>query len=138
MNSEESDKWLAASQEEFDGLTKMGVWKLVDHPDDCKTIKCRWTYILKADGRYKVRLVAKGYMQVQGIDYKETFLPVARYESIRYLLAHAAFLNWEIEAMEVKLAYLHGVLNEEIYMEQPEGFIAKGEENKVCRLVRSL
>ena len=60
------------------------------------------------------------------------------YESIRYLLAHAALLNWEIEAMDVKLAYLHGVLDEEIYMEQPEGFIAKGEENKVCRLVRSL
>ena len=64
MSSEDSDKWLAASQEEFDGLTEMGVWKLVDCPSDRKTIKCRWTYVLKADGRYKVRLVAKGYMQV--------------------------------------------------------------------------
>ena len=135
MNSEDSDKWQAASQEEFDGLTEMGVWRLVDRPHDRKTIKCRWTYVLKADGRYKARLVAKGYTQVQGIDYEETFSPVARYESIRYLLAHAALLDWEIEAMDVKLAYLHGVLNEEIYMEQPEGFIAKGEENKVCRLV---
>ena len=70
-----------------------------------------------------------------GIDYEETFSPVARYKSIRYLLAHAALLDWEIEAMDVKLAYLHGVLDEEIYMEQPEGFIAKGEENIVCRLV---
>ena len=121
-----------------DGLTEMGVWRLVDRPSDRKTIKCRWTYVLKADGRYKARLVAKGYTQVQGIDYEETFSPVARYKSIRYLLAHAALLDWEIEAMDVKLAYLHGVLNEEIYMEQPEGFIAKGEENKVCRLVRSL
>ena len=138
MNSEDSEKWLAASQEEFDGLTEMGVWKLVDRPSDCKTIKFRWTYVLKADGRYKARLVAKGYTQVQGINYEETFSPVARYESIRYLLAHAALLDWEIEAMDVKLAYLHGVLDEEIYMEQPEGFIAKGEENKVCRLVRSL
>ena len=60
---------------------------------------------------------------------------MARYESIRYLLTHAALLDWEIEAMDVKLAYLHGVLKEEIYMEQPEGFIAKGEENKVCKLV---
>ena len=123
MNSEDSDKWLAASQEEFDGLTEMGVWKLVDRPNNCKTIKCRWTYVLKADGRYKARLVAKGYTQVQGIDYEETFSPVARYESIRYLLSHAALLDWEIEAMDVKLAYLHGVLDEEIYMEQPEGFI---------------
>ena len=138
MNLEDSDKWLATSQKEFDGLAEMGVWKLVDHPSNRKTIKCRWTYVLKADGRYKARLVAKGYTQVQGIDYEETFSPVARYESIRYLLAHVALLDWEIEAMDVKLAYLHGVLDEEIYMEQPEGFIAKGEENKVCRLVRSL
>ena len=135
LHSEERDKWLTAANEEFQGLTDMGVRKLVDRPDDCKTIKCRWTFVLKADGRYKARLVAKGYTQVQGIDYEETFSPVARYESIQYLLAHAALLDWEIEAMDVKLAYLHGVLEEEIHMEQPEGFIAKGEENKVCKLI---
>ena len=94
--------------------------------------------MFKSDGRYKARLVAKGYTQVQGLDYEETFSLVVRYESIRYLLAHAALQDWEIEAMDVKLAYLHGVLEEEIYMEQPEGFIAKGDEDKVCRLVRSL
>ena len=84
-----------------------------------------------SDGRYKARLVAKGYTQVQGIDYKETFSLVARYESIRYLLAHATLQDWEIEAMDAKLAYLHRVLEEEIYMEQLEGFIAQGEEDKV-------
>ena len=136
--SPDKDKWLKASTEEFKGLTEMGVWKLVYCPDDCKIIKCRWTYVLKSDGRYKVRLVAKGYTQVQGIDYEETFSPVARYKSIRYLLAHAALQDWEIEAMDVKLAYLHRVLKEEIYMEQPEGFIAQGEEVKVCRLECSL
>ena len=136
MNSEDCDKWLATSQEEFNGLTEMGVWKLVDRPSDRKTITCRWTYVFEADGRYKARLVTKGYTQVQGIDYEETFSPVARYESIQYLMVHAALLDWEIEAMDVKLAYLHGVLDEEIYMEQLEGFIAKGEENKVCRLVQ--
>ena len=82
INSEESEKWLAAAHEEFQGLTEMGVWKLVDCPDDRKTIKCRWTFVLKADGRYKARLVAKGYTQVQGIDNEETFSLVARYESI--------------------------------------------------------
>ena len=82
MRLEGSKKWLATSQEEFDGLTEMGVWKLVDHPHDHKAIKCRWTYILKSDGRYKAKLVSKGYTQVQGIDYEETFSLVARYESI--------------------------------------------------------
>ena len=115
MSSEDSDKWLAASQEEFDGLTEMGVWKLVDCPHDRKTIKCRWTHVLKADGRNKARLVAKGYMQVQGIDYEEIFSLVARYQSIQYLLAHAALLDWEIEAMDVKLAYLHGVKTSSVY-----------------------
>ena len=126
------------SQEEFDGLTEMGVRKLVDCPSNCKTIKCRWTYVLKADGCYKVRLITKGYTQVQGIDYQETFSPVARYESIQYLLTHAMLQDWEIKAMDVKLAYQHGLLEEEIYMEQLEGFIAKGDEDKVCRLMHSL
>ena len=82
MNSLDKDKWLEVLKEEFKGLTKMGVWKLVDCPGDCKTIKCRWTYVLKSDSHYKARLVEKGYTQVQGIDYKETFSPVVRYESI--------------------------------------------------------
>ena len=82
MNPPDKEKWLKASLEEFKGLTKMGVWKLVDCLGDCKTIKCRWTYVLKSDSHYKARLVEKGYTQVQGIDYKETFSPVVRYESI--------------------------------------------------------
>ena len=138
MSSPDKDKWFAASTEEFEGLMDMGTWKLVDRPIDCKTIKCRWTYVFKSDGHYKSQLVAKGYTQVQGIDYEETFSPVARYESIRYLLTHAVLQDWEIEAMNVKLAYLHGVLEEEIYMEQPEGFVAKGDEDKVCKLIHSL
>ena len=117
MTSPDKDKWFEASREEYKSLTEMGIWKLVDHLSNHKTIKCRWTYVLKYDGQYKSRLIAKGYTQVQGIDYEETFSPVARYESIRYLHAHAALQDWDIEAMDVTLAYLHRVLDEEIYME---------------------
>ena len=126
MNSPDKDKWLAASTEDFQGLTEMGVWKQVDHPSDHETIKCRWMYVFESDSHYKTRLVVKGYTQVQGIDYKETFSPVERYKSIQYLLTHPALQDWEINVMDVKLAYLHGVLEEKIYIEQLEGFVAKG------------
>ena len=68
MNSPDKEKCHVASTEEFEGLTEMGIWKLVDRPSNWKTIKCRWTYVLKSDDRYKARLVTKGYTQVQGID----------------------------------------------------------------------
>ena len=132
------EKWLAASKEEYDNLIEIGTWKLVSLPRDKRPIKCRWRYVIKADGCFKVRLVAKGFTQVQGIDYKETFSPVSRYESIRYILAHTALLDWEIEAMDVKMAFLYGELKEEIYMEQREGFIVKGQEKKVCKLIKSI
>ena len=87
--------------------------------------------MVKADSRYKARVVAKGFTQEHGIDYEETFSPVTRYESIRYLLAHATLEYWEIEAMDVKTVYLYSKLKEEIYMAQPEGFIKSGQEHKV-------
>lgn len=116
----------------------MKTWHLVDRPKHKNIVKCRWTYVLKLDGRYKARLVAKGFTQIYGIDYEETFSPVARFESIRFLIAHAALEDWEIESMDVTLAYLNGILEEEIYMEQPPGFEVRGQEKKVCRLDRSI
>ena len=130
MNSLKVDKWQQASEEEFKDLTEMSVWKLVPRPKDHKMIKCRWTYMLKSDSWYKAQLVTKGCTQVQGIDYEETFSLAARYESIQYLLAHVTLLDWEIKAMDVKLAYLHGVVEVKIYMEQG-GFIAQGNKDKV-------
>lgn len=88
-------------------------------------MKCRWVYVVKHNERYKARLVAKGFTQIWGQDYHETFSPVARFESVRYLLVHAALEDWEIESMDVKTAFLNGDLDEEIYMEQPEGWVVK-------------
>ena len=138
LKTADRKKWLAASQEEYNNLIEMGTWRLVSLPRDKKPIKCRWRYVIKADGRFKARLVAKGFTQVQGIDYEETFSLVLRYESIQYILAHVALLDWEIEAMDVKTAFLYRELKEEIYMEQPEGFVVKGQEKKVCKLVKSI
>ena len=93
LKTDDREKWLAASKEEYDNLIEMGTWKLVSLPCNKKPIKCRWRYVIKANGRFKARLVAKSFTQVQGIDYEETFSPVSRYKSIRYILAHAALLD---------------------------------------------
>ena len=96
---------------------------------------------MKADGsidKYKARLVIKGYKKKEGIDYFDTYSPVTKISSIRMLIAIAAIHNLEIHQMDVKTAFLNGDLDEEIYMEQLEGFIVPGQEKKVCRLVKSL
>ena len=138
MRSPLKTKWQEATRDEYNSLTEMGTWILVSPPKNRNVIKCKWVFTVKADGRYKARLVAKGFTQEHGIDYEETFSPATRYESIRYLLAHAALEDWEIEAMDVKTAYLYSELKEEIYMAQPEGFIKSGQEHKVCKLVKSI
>jgi hypothetical protein len=108
-----------------------------------KTVKCKWVFLTKrnTDGnpaRYKARLVAKGYTQQAGIDYDDTFAPVARLDSLRFLLSLAATLDWEVHHIDIKTAFLNGILEEEIYMEQPEGFAAPGMENKVGRLIKAI
>ena len=96
---------------------------------------------MKADGsieKYKARLVVKGYRQKEGLDYFDTYFPVTRITSICMLIVIAVLYNLEIYKMDVKTAFLNGDLNEEIYMEQPERFVVSGQEEKVCRLVKSL
>ena len=112
-------------------------------PKARKSVGCKWVFKLKlkADGsvdRHKARLVAKGYSQQQGLDFTETFAPVAKFASIRAALAIAALEDIEIHQMDVETAFLNGNLEEEIYMDQPEGFIKPGTENLVCKLKKSL
>ena len=120
----------------MDALAKNGTWELPDLPTGRRDVKSKWVFKLKADGRYRARLVAKGFMQIPGIDFDETFSPVARFESLRMLLALAALEDWHIHSMDVKSAFLNGELDEEIYMEEPQGFIIAGSESLVCRLKR--
>ena len=87
---------------------------------------------------YKARLVAKGLRQIQGIDYEETFSPVAMIKSVRILLAIAAYFDYEIWQMDVKTAFLNGMLSEDVYMMQPEGFVNPRYAGKVCKLQRSI
>ena len=128
---------------ELDSMKSNKVWELVDLPEGIKPIGCKWVYKRKknAEGKvetFKARLVAKGYTQKAGIDYDETFSPVAMLKSIRILLSIAAALDYEIWQMDVKTAFLNGHLDESIYMVQPDGFVVKGQERKVCKLLRSI
>jgi hypothetical protein len=138
MSRPDAKQWEIAMQEEIKSQMENGTWVLVQRPKNRKVVKCKWVYVIKPDGRYKARLVAKGFTQIEGIDFQETFSPVARYEAIRFLLAHTALEDWELEAMDIKTAFLYGKLDEEIYMEQPEGFAKRGQENQVCRLKKAI
>jgi hypothetical protein len=138
MGSNQADEWTEACQYEIDTLHKLKVWNLVDLPQGCKTVKCKWVFKWKADGHYCARLVAKGFTQLEGVDFDETFSPVAHFESLRLVLALATLEDREIHQMDVKSAFLHGDLDEEIYMEQPIGFVVAGQEHKVCKLQKAL
>ena len=143
MSSVDSEKWQSAMKSEMDSMYINQVWTLVEAPKDVKPIECKWIYKRKigADGQvetYKARLVAKGFRQRQGIDFDETFSPVALFKSIQILLAIAAYYDYEIWQMDVKTAFLNGKLEEEVYMTQPEGFVSKGNEHLVCKLLRTI
>ncbi|GAV58961.1 LOW QUALITY PROTEIN: Pkinase domain-containing protein/LRR_1 domain-containing protein/RVT_2 domain-containing protein/LRR_8 domain-containing protein, partial [Cephalotus follicularis] len=135
--------WRKAMEEEIQALEHNNTWDMVSLPTDKSAIGCKWVYAVKVnpDGsiaRLKTRLVAKGYAQVYGVDYSDTFSPVAKLSSIRLLVSLAAIHHWPLYQLDVKNTFLNGDLHEDVYMEQPPGFVAQGESNKVCKLKRSL
>lgn len=140
VKSGERNEWEAAMREEMDSLHKNQTWTLVDQPEDHKVIKNRWVFTKKrtTDGskRCKARLVIKGFSQREGIDYNETFSPVARFDTVRFVLSLAARDNLKLGQFDIKTAFLHGNLEEDIYMQQPEGF--QDGTRRVCKLLKSL
>ncbi|KAK8663809.1 hypothetical protein V6N13_083614 [Hibiscus sabdariffa] len=133
--SPDSEKWLEAMRSEMDSMSENQVWTLVEPPEGIKPIGCKWVFKKKTDmdgnvQTYKGRLVAKGFRQIHGVDYDETFSPVAMFKSIRILLAVAAFHDYEIWQMDVKTAFLNGKLEEDVYMTQPEGFVTPENARK--------
>ncbi|KAI5316951.1 hypothetical protein L3X38_036658 [Prunus dulcis] len=135
--------WKDAINDEFQSIIQNNTWMLMNLPVGNKVIECKWVFRkkLKLDGsidKYKARLVAKGFTQKKGIDYFDTDSSVSRITNIRTSIALASVHNLVIHQMDVKTAFLNGDLDEELYMEQPEGFIVKSQEHKGCKLVKSL
>nr|CAE75905.1 OSJNBa0088I22.18 [Oryza sativa Japonica Group] len=141
--AKQDPRWHQAMLEELEALEKNKTWDLVPFPKGKKVVNCKWVYTVKQnpDGnveRYKARLVAKGYSQTYGIDYDETFAPVAKISTVRTLISCAANFDWPLHQLDVKNAFLHGDLQEEVYMEIPPGFATSQTEGKVLRLKKSL
>nr|GEX54413.1 hypothetical protein [Tanacetum cinerariifolium] len=139
----ESKKWLNAMNVEMQSMKYNEVWVLVELQPNSKTVGSKWLLKKKTDmdGNvhiYKARLVAKGYTQIPRIDYEETFSLVAEIRAIRILIVIAAYYDYEIWQIDVKTTFLNGYFNEEVYMEQPEGFVNPKYPNRVCKLKRSI
>ena len=121
LSCKESNLWYNAMKDELDSIKSNEVWDLVELPQGAKLIGCKWVYKTKRDSlgnieRYKARLVAKGFTQKEGIDYKETFSHVPKKYSLRIILALVAYFDLELQQMDVKMTFLNGYLEEEVYM----------------------
>ncbi|GJT32843.1 retrovirus-related pol polyprotein from transposon TNT 1-94 [Tanacetum coccineum] len=137
------ESWIVAMQEELNQFIANDVWELVPQPKNMTIIGTKWVFRNKLDengvvSRNKARLVAQGYNQQEGIDYDETYAPVARLESIRILLAYACALDFKLFQMDVKSAFLNGFINEEVYVAQPPGFIDFEKPDHVYKLKKAL
>jgi hypothetical protein len=141
LASPESDRWAAAIADEWGSLVGMGTWTECTSPPGARTIGVKWVFDLKTDGagkivRYKARLVAKGYSQRQGVDYTELFAPVSKYSTLRLLTALAAHHGWHDHQLDVKTAFLHGTVEEDLYIQAPEGYTL--QPGRTLKLNKSL
>jgi hypothetical protein len=139
----DAEHWKEPVQNEMESILINGTWEICDLPVGCKPVGYKWVFKkkMKPDAtvdKFKTRLVAKGFTQKEGENYFDTYSPVARMTTIRVLVALAACNDLLIHQMDVKIAFLNGELDKEIYMKQPDGFVAPGQEKKVCRLKKSL
>uniref|UniRef100_A0A1Y1N3J9 Reverse transcriptase Ty1/copia-type domain-containing protein n=1 Tax=Photinus pyralis TaxID=7054 RepID=A0A1Y1N3J9_PHOPY len=139
INGVDAGNWKAAIDEELDALERNNTWSLVPLPQDKQSIDSKWVFKVKTTTngkRYKARLCARGFAQIKGTDYNETYSPTTRYDTIRILLAYAVQQNYKIVQFDVKTAFLYGELEEDIYMAPPLGVTT--EQGLVCKLNKSL
>ena len=136
-------EWAKAEQEELDSLHARKVWELVPRPPNANIISNKWIYKTKEDSegraiRRKARLVARGFTWIEGIDYEETFAPTAKFVTIRLIVALATSLNWPLDQADIDTTFLWADIDEDIYMQQPEGHIDPDFLEYVCKLLKSL
>jgi hypothetical protein len=136
-------EWVDAMTKEYQSIVNNDVWEIVPRPKNKDVVFSKWIYKIKhaADGsieKHKEIFVARDFSQKEGIDYEETFSPVARYTSIRTIIALVAKVKWKLHQMNVKTTFLNGVIEEEVYIEQPQGFEVEERKAHVCRLKKAL
>lgn len=143
--SDDAPFWSAAVDREINSLIKNRTWPIFRLPPNHSVIRSRWTFKFKPgygqqEDIYKARFVAKGFSQVPGLDFNEDeiYSPVVKHDSLRIILSIAASLDLELHQLDIKTTFLYGDLEEELYVQQPEGFVKPGEENMVCRLHKPL
>jgi hypothetical protein len=135
--------WQDSMTKEYQSILKNDVWDIVPRPKGKFVVTSKWIYKIKhavdrSIEKYKSRFVARGFSQVEGLDYDDTFSRVAQYTSIRSIIALVASMGWKLHQMDVKTTFLNGEIEEEVYIEQPEGFVIHNEISHVCRLNKSL
>lgn len=142
LSGPEAHQWRQAMDSEYNSIQKNNTWVLCNLPYGEAVVGSKWIFKKKpaADGtiQYKARLVAQGFSQIKGLNYDETYAPVVRFTSLRLLFAYAARRGLDIFHLDVETAFLHGDMDKTVYLQQPKGYIVKGQQNKVCKLRKSI